>query len=111
MRLRFIIIYSSHDTTPHHHIITLHPQTIIDGDIPDLPSKPARLFSSQFQAFLKQCMRKEPEDRPTAETLLQSPWLVQNGATSAGEARNLVFQWIQYVTNEEDEEGAMEERL
>lgn len=78
-------------------------QSIIDGDIPDLPSKPARLFSSQFQDFLRQCMQKEPENRLPADILLQSPWLTQNGAVSPREATHNVYQWIQYIVSEEDE--------
>jgi len=78
-------------------------QSIIDGEIPELPTKPARLFSSQFQDFLFQCMRKNPNERLPADILLQSPWLLQNGATNPSDAINTVHQWIQYLTQDDDD--------
>lgn len=78
--------------------------SIIDGDIPELPTKPARLFSSQFQEFIFQCMRKNPDERLPADILLQSSWLIQNGATNPTDAINTVYQWIQYLTSEEEDD-------
>lgn len=83
-------------------------QMIIDGDIPDLPTKPARLFSAQFQEFLNQCLRRDPAQRLPADILLQSPWLIQNGATNPAESISSVQQWIQYLTNEHDGEDENE---
>jgi serine/threonine protein kinase len=65
-------------------------QTILDAEIPELP----RSFSPQFREVVRQCLKKNPEDRQSAENLLRSPWLAQNGATSTDVAADNVYRWI-----------------
>jgi serine/threonine protein kinase len=69
-------------------------QTILDADIPELPTR----FSQPFREFVSKCLQKVPEDRLSAEVLLGSPWLVQHGATSRDIAIHNVCQWIHSVT-------------
>ena len=67
-------------------------QTIIDADIPKLPSN---VFSGELIDFLDKCLHKDPSNRLPADVLLGSPWLLQNGATSPEKAVENVYQWIQ----------------
>ena len=69
-------------------------QTILDADIPELPTR----FSGEFRDFLKQCLHKDPEDRLPAECLFGSPWLRENGAVSPEAATAVVFNWIKSIT-------------
>jgi mitogen-activated protein kinase kinase 1 len=71
-------------------------QTILDADIPELS---ADLFSPHLRDFVKQCLRKEPEDRLPAEVLFGSPWLVENKATSPEAATEIVYRWIRDITD------------
>lgn len=69
-------------------------QTILDAEIPELPSS----FSRNFADFIKCCLHKDPDRRLPAEVLLGSPWLVQYGATSTEAAIENVHKWIQSMT-------------
>ena len=44
-------------------------QTILDAQVPELPEGK---FSGEFHDVLKQCLRKDPLSRSTAEELLNS---------------------------------------
>jgi serine/threonine protein kinase len=44
---------------------------IVEDDIPPLPEGCTELL----QDFLKQCLQKDPNDRPTAELLCEHEWL------------------------------------
>ena len=52
---------------------------IVDDDLPPIPDA----CSEEMRDFLMQCLRKNPENRPTAEMLFEHPWLKQ----TLGEAR------------------------
>ncbi|KAG6848914.1 hypothetical protein H0H93_012851 [Arthromyces matolae] len=54
---------------------TLFAQKILE-DVAPIPSS----CSPHLQSFLKSCLNKDRAERPTAETLAQHPWLVDNGA-------------------------------
>ena len=69
-------------------------QSILDSDIPDLPSS----LSPEFHDFLLQCLHRDPMRRLPAEALLGAPWLIKNGATSSDAAVQNVRQWIEYLT-------------
>lgn len=47
---------------------------IVDGDPPRLDPK---LYSKDAQIFIKSCLNKNPDLRPSYGTLLNSPWLVK----------------------------------
>jgi mitogen-activated protein kinase kinase len=47
-------------------------QAIVDGDPPNLPEEG---FSSSARDFVKRCLHKVPELRPTYAELLLHPWL------------------------------------
>lgn len=44
---------------------------IVENDLPPLPEG----LSSELDDFLRRCFRKDPRDRPGAQTLLRHPWL------------------------------------
>jgi serine/threonine protein kinase len=69
-------------------------QTILDADIPDVPTH----FSQNFRELLKRCLHRDAEQRLPAEVLLGSPWLAQHGATSTEAAIDNVYRWIRSVT-------------
>ena len=69
-------------------------QTILEGDIPELDDK----YSVSFKDFLRQCLRRDPNLRLSAELLLGAPWLVDNGAISPDTATEIVYKWIQKVS-------------
>lgn len=54
---------------------------IVDDDIPPIPD----VCSPLMKEFLKQCFKKDPAQRPSAETLFEHPWL----KTAWGEHREL----------------------
>lgn len=47
---------------------------IVDGDPPKLDSK---RFSKEAQLFVKSCLNKNPDLRPSYDTLLNHPWLIK----------------------------------
>lgn len=47
---------------------------IVDGDPPRLDSK---IFSKEAQQFVKSCLNKNPDLRPSYDVLLTHPWLVK----------------------------------
>lgn len=54
-------------------------QNVLESPPPTLSGD---YFSTEFRDFLQSCLQKQPEDRASADTLLQSPWLQRCGATS-----------------------------
>lgn len=66
-------------------------QIILDADVPDLP---LGCFSTMFQDFVGQCLRRDAESRLPAEVLLGGPWLQMHGAVSPEHARENVCAWI-----------------
>lgn len=46
------------------------------------PALSPQYFSQDFCDFLQQCLQKNPLDRASADTLLESPWLQRCGAVS-----------------------------
>ncbi|TFK29664.1 hypothetical protein FA15DRAFT_663822 [Coprinopsis marcescibilis] len=47
---------------------------IVEDDIPPLPES----CSDLLEDFLRQCLHKDPSNRPTAELLCEHPWLKEN---------------------------------
>lgn len=78
-------------------------QTILDAQVPDLPSN----FSPEFRDFLGHCLRKEPNTRLSAEALLSHPWLLRYQASSFEAARTTVQKWIHSLGDDEgsDDDG------
>lgn len=54
-------------------------QSVLESPPPKLSGE---YFSTEFCDFLQSCLHKQPEDRASADALLQSPWLQRCGATS-----------------------------
>lgn len=48
---------------------------MVDGEPPKLDAK---LFTIEAQRFIKSCLNKVPDLRPSYQDLLESPWLVNN---------------------------------
>ena len=71
-------------------------QTILDADVPQLPSGQ---FSPELIDFCSQCLHRDPDRRLHAEMLLRSPWLAMHGITRPEVATDVVFAWIQQLTN------------
>jgi len=69
-------------------------QTIIDAQLPELPSQ----LSREFQEFCRNCLYKDPDLRMPAEMLLSSTWLQMHGATSPEAATDTVQSWIRYLS-------------
>ena len=66
-------------------------QTILDADVPKLPSGQ---FSPELIDFISQCLHREPDRRLPAEVLLGAPWLLRYGVTSPEIAVNNVYRWV-----------------
>lgn len=47
---------------------------IVEDDCPPLPDN----ISTELEAFLHRCFRKDPKKRPTAEELFDDPWLLKH---------------------------------
>jgi serine/threonine protein kinase len=71
-------------------------QTILDADVPQLPGGQ---FSPELIDFCAQCLHRDPTRRLPAEMLLRSPWLAMHGITQPEVATEVVYQWIQTLTN------------
>ncbi|VEU21931.1 DEKNAAC102894 [Brettanomyces naardenensis] len=56
---------------------------IVDGQPPELPEG---RFSEQARIFVKRCLSKNPDDRPTYSELLEDPWL-KNADVLEGQKR------------------------
>jgi mitogen-activated protein kinase kinase 3 len=69
-------------------------QTILDADVPLLPSN----FSGTLVDFCSQCLHRDPDKRLPAEVLLGAPWLQECGVTSPEVATENVRHWIQDLT-------------
>lgn len=54
--------------------IFLQLSAIVDGEPPRLDDK---RFSKEAQQFVRSCLNKNPDFRPSYDTLLQSPWLTR----------------------------------
>ena len=66
-------------------------QTIIESEAPSLP--PGR-YLREFEEFVGSCLHKDPHKRLSAEMLLGSRWLQQNGAVGFAAAVENVRTWI-----------------
>lgn len=58
------------------------------------PALSPQYFSQDFCDFLQQCLLKNPLDRASADTLLESPWLQRCGAINLDSAVANVRHWI-----------------
>eukprot|EP01138_Halocafeteria_seosinensis_P006972 gb/GECG01007130.1/.p1 GENE.gb/GECG01007130.1/~~gb/GECG01007130.1/.p1 ORF type:complete len:428 (+),score=49.86 gb/GECG01007130.1/:1-1284(+) len=61
------------------------------------PRVPAHEFSTEFQNFVSQCLKKEPSERLPAEVLLGSSWFVKHGATDIPHSVANVRAWIDHT--------------
>lgn len=77
-------------------MLTVATQAIVEGDPPDLPEG---RYSDEAAAFVKACLHKVAQLRPTYQALLQSEWL--GGLTQTLTKPETI--------TEEDEEAAEEE--
>ena len=68
-------------------------QTILESPAPSLPRRDG--FTSEFHQFVKQCVRKNPDERLPADILLGSPWLRKHGAVNVESAIRNVRRWIE----------------
>jgi serine/threonine protein kinase len=57
----------------------------------------SRELSELFDEFVGQCLRKNPAERLSADTLLESKWIASHGITSLGGARERLGGWIEVV--------------
>lgn len=72
-------------------------EAIVSSDPPSLPSSE---FSSEFQKFVSQCLRKDPAERLPAEVLLGSSWFTKHGATDIPHTVGNVRAWIDHTRKE-----------
>eukprot|EP00759_Apiculatamorpha_spiralis_P026141 PhF_6_TR29270/c2_g2_i2/m.42881 len=62
-----------------------------DGRIPSIPDDSPVDYPAEAKDFVRQCLRVNPHDRPTAQQLLQHPWLAGITETAAvSEVKKLV---------------------
>ncbi|GAA5861956.1 hypothetical protein JCM8547_001538 [Rhodosporidiobolus lusitaniae] len=47
---------------------------IVEDDMPPIPER----CSEELKTFLRRCFRKNPKERPSAEELVEDPWVVAN---------------------------------
>ena len=66
---------------------------IVTKDPPTIRSK----FSKEFQDFVRQCLTKDPEQRPAAQVLLQHPFV-----KDAGKYKEDFRQFIEFWANKEN---------
>jgi len=62
-------------------------QTIATEPSPSLPKD--MKFSKEFQAFLHECIRKDPAKRPTAKQLMKHEWIRMHAKSKAD-----IVKWI-----------------
>lgn len=67
-------------------------QAVLESPPPTLSDK---YFSTEFCEFLSLCLKLDPNDRASADVLLESPWLQRCGAVNLDSAVHNVRQWIQ----------------
>ncbi|ETV82090.1 STE/STE7/MEK1 protein kinase [Aphanomyces astaci] len=70
-------------------------QSILESPPPSLPSDS---FSAEFQDFLNDCLRKDPVERATTDTLLYSSWLELHDATDGERCAKQVCKWLDSLT-------------
>lgn len=75
-----------------------------------IPTKPPptlkepKSFSSEFSDFIRQCLVKNPEERPSATSLLQQRFI--KTAKPVSILKDLVQHAMSIVEEEEDEDSA-----
>ncbi|XXQ37978.1 mitogen-activated protein kinase kinase [Plasmodiophora brassicae] len=55
------------------------------------PRLPGNMFSNEFNDFVSSCVSRSPSDRPSAESLLHHPFIVQSTCTDA--------ELVRYINN------------
>jgi serine/threonine protein kinase len=66
---------------------------IVEDDLPPIPPE----CSPQMEDFLKQCFKKDPKERPDAETLFEHPWLKSAWAEHRVSDSYLIFSYLTLV--------------
>lgn len=80
-----------------------------------IPTKPPptlkdpKMFSSEFSDFIRMCLVKNPEERPSATALLQHKFIKTAKAVSV--LRDLVQNAMHIVEEEEEEDDSGSVRL
>lgn len=72
---------------------------LMDRIVRDPPPEPPASFSQPFRVFVSSCLRKVPQERPSAATLLGHEWLVlcdRHGASVAAWVRTVTKQDFDY---------------
>lgn len=88
---------------PHHDMSPVRVLLKIQkGDPPklDFPSR----WSKEFSDFLAICLQKDPTKRPTADQLLEHPFI--NQATDVKPVRDLILEFKADIVEEVEEEGS-----
>jgi len=64
-----------HSELPYMKAIFLIPK----NDSPSIPETHAKMYSADCHDFIKQCLQKEPAQRPTAQQLMEHPFIKKSG--------------------------------
>lgn len=59
-----------------------------------MPRLDEDVFSPEFSEFVAQCLRKDPDERSSAMTLLSDPWLEMHRVYDMDSAIAIVREWL-----------------
>ena len=71
-------------------------QTVTEAAPPTLPLQSN--FSSEFHNFVDSCLKKDPNDRPSAKELLGHPWLKAQKCNTMKNAVHQCKSWCDEIT-------------
>jgi hypothetical protein len=76
--IRSLLASCQHHCEHHSHSSSGTPPDSSPTATTAAPSSSPPLFSKAFHSFLSQCLQKDPKQRPTAQALLQHPFLLRH---------------------------------